>query len=95
MGGALALERGDLAAQAGEQLGVGLEAVLVEVVAAPPPRAEHEVALEVGALDEPAPQLGAIRPGHPASARSSVAIGRSASASGEPLPSDIIEPSSK
>ena len=43
---------GDSLAQRAEQVGPGLEAVLVEVVARAPPRAEQKVALEVGVLPQ-------------------------------------------
>src|SRR5205085_5754212 len=43
-----------------EQLGTGLEAVLVEVVAGAPARAEDEVALEVGVLAQRGAELGLV-----------------------------------
>ena len=58
-----------------EQGRIGLEAVLVEVVAAAPARAQHEVALEVRALHQPAAELGRAGAAHPASASRSRAIG--------------------
>ena len=50
LGLVLAHRLGDQLAERAEQLGHGLEAVLVEVVARAAPRAEDEVALEVGVL---------------------------------------------
>src|SRR5207302_3200606 len=84
--------RRDPLADRAEQLRAGLEAVLVEVVARPAARAEHEVALEIRLLPERGPELfvGQER----AASRTSRASGSRRSASGEPSVSETIEPSS-
>src|SRR4249919_3264022 len=77
-----------------EQVGPRLEAVLVEVVAGAPTRAEQEVALEVRVLPERAAELVVVHP--PRAAFSAArASGSRRAASGAPLESDCIEPSSK
>ena len=63
-----------------QEVGLRLEAVLVEVVLRAAPGAEEEVALEVGRLAQAAGELGSVHAGD----RSSCAIGRSRSASGVP-----------
>ena len=47
-------------ADGAEQVGAGLEAVLVEVVARALPRAEQEVPLEVGVLADEGRELGVV-----------------------------------
>src|SRR5437762_3060981 len=75
------------------QLGLRLEAVLVEVVARAPSRAQDEVALQVRALGQRSLQV-VVRQA-PATRSTSRASGSSRSASGEVSGSDTIEPSSK
>src|SRR5690348_4560117 len=85
--------RRDQRSERAEQVGAGLEAVLVEVVARAPARAQHEVALEVRVLAQRGAELVAIHPR--AATRSSRAGESSRSASGAPLPTVTNEPSSK
>ena len=54
---------GEPIAERPEQVGPGLEAVLVEVVARTAPGAEDEIALEVGVLAERGPELVAVHLG--------------------------------
>src|SRR5262249_59905922 len=71
--------RGDPLRQRREQLRPRLEAVLVQVVARPAARAQHEVALDVGVLANRRKKLGVVhRRGYePAAPTASWATGRS------------------
>ena len=80
---------GDRAAERREQVGAGLEPVLVEVVLRAAAGAEDEVAFEVGGVAE---RAGELVPRHDAASRS-CAIGRRRSASGDPSVKECIEPS--
>src|SRR5579862_134301 len=93
IGRVLADDGGDALAERAQQIGPGLEAVLVEVVLRALAGAEDEVALEIGVLDERAAQLGVLH--RRAAASASRAIGSTASASSEPSTYVIIVPSSK
>ena len=72
-----------------QQLRLGLEAVLVEVVGRAPAGAEDEVAFEQRVLDEEADLEDAV-----IRADASVAASTRSSRSGEPGSSDTVEPSS-
>src|SRR5579859_368689 len=89
----LAHRRGDAPAERAQEVGPRLEAVLVEVVPRPLARAEEEVALEIGRVDERSSQLLVVQ--RRAAATASRAIGRSVAASGDPSANEIIEPSPK
>src|SRR5262249_6265323 len=84
--------RRDPVAERLEELGSGLEAVLVEVVARALARAQEEVAFEVRVLPQRAAEL-VVRQ-RLAASRTPCASGSSCSASGEPSTSETIEPSS-
>src|SRR5579884_4307404 len=90
----LAHEGGDPLPQRREEIGARLEAVLVEVVARTATRAEHEVALEVGRLDQRLPQLGVGHAGR-AATRTWRASASSSSAVAEPASEVTNEPSAK
>src|SRR6186997_1438087 len=85
--------RRDVLAEHGQEVRLGLEPVLVEVVARAPARTEEEVALEVGVLPD---GCGELLPFHERAARSASYAGDSRrAASGEALSSVTIEPSAK
>src|SRR5919108_4077011 len=88
----LAHRPGNPVAERSEQVGPGLEAILVEVVAGAATRPEDEVAFEVRVLPQRARELGVV---HPRTARSASRPSSSRrSESGEPSGSETIEPSS-
>ena len=84
----LAHRLGDALAEGGEEVGPGLEAVLVQVVARAAARAQDEVALEVRDLADLRPERRHL------AARRLRASGSRRSASGVPSAIEIIEPSS-
>src|SRR6266498_5269715 len=84
----------DASAEGAEQLGPGLEAILVEVVTRAASGAQDEVALEVGVLPQRRPQLAWLHQLR-AVASSSRAWPSKRSASAEPSVSETIEPSPK
>ena len=84
---------GDVVTEHGQQVGPGLEAVLVQVVARAAARAQEEVALEVGVLAKRRSELVAL---HDRAERiASRARGISREASGESPAMEIIDPSAK
>ena len=84
---------GDPATELSEQLGLGLEAVLVEVVARPAAGAQDEVTLKVRPLSDPPSELGVVHPRALASALRPSGMSRSPGAVDGA--SETIEPSSK
>src|SRR5450759_650477 len=87
---------GDLLADGTEQLGHSLEAVLVEVVLGMPARAQDEIALEIGALDQHLDQILLVHdPSGLARARSSRPCLSSSSAAASSGPSSSSVPSAK
>ena len=85
---------GDPVTERGEDVGPGLEAELVEVVARPLAGAQDEVAFEIGSRDDRLTELRVVHD-FPAATRTCRASGSSRAASGEPDPNVTKEPSSK
>ena len=87
----LARFRTDAGAELAQELRLGFEAVLVEVIGGAASRAQDEVPLEKRVLAKPPRELGVRHPLAAATTRR--AMGRSFSPSGEPDAKETIEPS--